>query len=265
MSKRCKTCGEEIEDGMNFCPNCGQPCDDQEDRQAIRRAMQDLNAARPQREMKQKEIKPEREIRQEIDDEPNHGRGPLIVLGLLAIAVVAVVGALIVGMLRNEGVEQPAPENPTAEVPETPTENPDTDPETPTETPTQPQDPEEENPQDNEENTGDGEGLAFTDQLESFGDTLHVDRIEATTEEDTLRFTIYYETTVPLSVSLVDDTGTMQIGPIDLGENGGYAYFEINRNYVASNQLMFLFNQSNEPTVAGEIIIEKEAFESYLN
>ena len=94
---------------------------------------------------------------------------------------------------------------------------------------------------------------------------MHVDRIEADTEEDTLRFTIYYETTVPLSVSLVDDTGTMQIGPIDLGENGGYAYFEINRNYVASNQLMFLFNQSNEPTVAGEIIIEKEAFESYLN
>ena len=164
-------------------------------------------------------------------------------------------GVLLVKMVRNEGNEPVDPNEPIVNVPEEPT---DPDVTTPTE-------PENSNNETGNTNENETNVLAHTASIEAFGDTFSVDHIEVKLQEETLRFEIYYETSVPLSITLVDDTGKMQIGPIDLGDSGGYAYFELNRNYFSANKLMFLLNQSDDPTIAGEVVVEKSEFEKYLN
>lgn len=236
MKRRCKTCGEELDPGMNFCPNCGQPSDEKEDQIAIQKELQEIQ---------------EDHLSNNTRD---NGKTMMILLAVLALSVVAILGTLMVKMLRNDGVQPP--QEPTVD---TPVEK---DPST-----TKPQVPQEEEiPQSSFENEKEEENQAivYTENLAAFGENFQLDRIEVKKEKENLRLTLYYETSVPLSVSLVDNLGNLNIGPIDLGSDGGYAYFDLNANYFNADQLMILLNQSNDPKVAGEITIEKDALKQYL-
>lgn len=242
MTRKCKTCGEELDPQMNFCPNCGQPSGVIEDKQAIDKAMRELNT-----EIKStgKEV-PEKE--------ESNSRKSMILLIVLTLILVGVLGGLLVKMVRNE--EKPVqPNEPVVDVPKEPADSDVNEPNSSEISNGKPTD------QNDEDETN---RLAHTAHIEAFKDTFLVDHVEVKPQDETLRFEIYYQTTVPLSITLVDDTGRMQIGPIDLGASGEYAYFELNRSSFAANQLMFLFNQSDDPTIAGEVIIEKSEFEKYL-
>lgn len=235
MKKVCKTCGYEVEEGMNFCPNCGQkyPSDDSRE---IDQAMNEIFGTKQD------------ESQHHYHEANPHGKSAIkVALGALVILLLVSVGALgyNVFFTNNEpGVQEPSgpgvgEENP--DTPDDPSQNGETNPEVPVngeEKPDEPKNPEQNN---QPETNGEVEGLTI-ENVEFLKDN----------SDDIYRVNVYFEYTGEenLNVTLLDPTNTLQIGPIDLPSGADQVYFLLGKTTLLMvNQMDFIFaTDANEIT-----------------
>lgn len=213
MKKVCRTCGYEVDEGMNFCPNCGQKFSNKESKE-IHQAMNEIY----------------QEYDEEVEVKPKSKTGLIIVLALLVVLLLGAIGFLGFKLLKQDepsvdpGIVDeidPTPDNPTDE---TDTEN---DPVV--------------------DDTTDTEQDVATDTDEGHIEGLNVNEIEFVTDnsEDIYRVIVYFEYTGDeenLRVTLLDPSNVLQVGPIALPDGADHVYFLLGKaTLLMVNQMDFIF------------------------